>query len=61
MAGSGEVADGSATVDVVVLLAALLEELPVSRAVRVAERATGLPHRALYRMALDSAKGRERP
>lgn len=58
---SGEAADGTATVEVAALLAALLEELPVSRAVRVAGRATGLPHRALYRMALDSAKGRKRP
>jgi len=49
------------TVDVAALLAALLEDLPVSRAVKIAERATGLPHRALYRMALDSAQRRERP
>jgi len=52
---------GAVTVDVAALLAVLLDELPVSRAVRVAGRATGLPHRQLYRMALDSAKGREGP
>lgn len=51
---------GAATVDVAALLAALLEDLPVSRAVKIAERATGLPHRSLYRLALDSAQGRER-
>lgn len=49
----------SATVEVAALLAALLEELPVSRAVRIAERATGLPHRLLYRLALASAQRRE--
>ena len=52
---------GSATVEVAALLAALLEELPVSRAVRIAERATGLPHRLLYRLALESAQRREAP
>ncbi|MCO5107926.1 MAG: 16S rRNA (cytidine(1402)-2'-O)-methyltransferase [Burkholderiaceae bacterium] len=51
----------TASVDVVALLDALLEEMPVSRAVKVAERATGLPHRALYRLALASAQRRERP
>jgi len=56
-------ADASATasVDVAALLAALLDEMPLSRAVKVAERATGLPHRMLYRLALDSAQRRERP
>lgn len=55
--------DASATagVDVAALLAALLDEMPLSRAVKVAERATGLPHRMLYRLALDSAQRRERP
>src|SRR5690606_11924014 len=52
---------GAVTVEVAALLAVLLDELPVSRAVRVAGRATGLPHRQLYRMALESAKGREGP
>ena len=51
----------TASVDVAALLAALLDEMPLSRAVKVAERATGLPHRALYRLALDSAQRRERP
>ncbi len=41
------------TVDAASLLSALLEELPPSRAVRVAERVTGMAHRTLYRMALD--------
>lgn len=40
------------SVDVQALLRGLLAELPLSRAVKVAERATGLQHRALYRMAL---------
>ena len=57
-AGSDGERDGSplpATpvgVDVDVLLRTLLAELPLSRAVKVAERATGLPHRALYQAAL---------
>ncbi|MFP5404859.1 MAG: 16S rRNA (cytidine(1402)-2'-O)-methyltransferase [Gammaproteobacteria bacterium] len=38
------------------LLGALLEELPPSRAVRVATRASGLPHRRLYQLALELAK-----
>lgn len=41
------------TVEIASLLSALLEELPPSRAVRVAERVTGVAHRTLYRMALD--------
>lgn len=48
-------------VGVAALLAALLEALPLSRAVKVAQRATGLPHRALYRMALESTQRREGP
>ena len=35
------------------LLAALLEELPPSRAARVASHATGLSRQALYRLALE--------
>ncbi len=58
---AGELAGGeTVTVGVDRLLDALLDELPLSRAVRVAERATGLAHRAVYRRALDSAKRRER-
>ena len=41
------------------LLAALLEELPPSRAVRVATQATGLPHRRLYQLALALARHNE--
>lgn len=48
-------------VGVAALLAALLDTLPLSRAVKVAQRATGLPHRALYRMALESTQRREGP
>ncbi len=47
--------DGGA-IDARRLLGALLEELPPSRAVRVATRATGLPHRQLYQLALELAK-----
>ncbi len=54
-------ASTEARIEVAALLDALLDEMPLSRAVRVAERATGLPHRALYRLALDSAQRRERP
>ncbi len=54
-------APATASVDVAALLAALLDEMPLSRAVKVAEQATGLPHRTLYRLALDSAQRRERP
>ncbi len=39
------------------LLAALLEELPPSRAARVASHATGLPRQALYRLALELSGG----
>lgn len=46
-------ATATTTVDTASLLSALLEELPPSRAVRVAERVTGIAHRTLYRMALD--------
>ena len=42
------------------LIAALLEELPPSRAARVASHATGLPRQALYRLALELS-GEERP
>ncbi|ODS96900.1 MAG: 16S rRNA (cytidine(1402)-2'-O)-methyltransferase [Lautropia sp. SCN 69-89] len=57
--GEGTHAPASASVDAESLLAALLDELPLSRAVKVAERATGLPHRTLYRLALaiDAARG----
>jgi 16S rRNA (cytidine1402-2'-O)-methyltransferase len=58
---SGVDAPATASVDVAALLAALLDEMPLSRAVKLAERATGLPHRTLYRLALDSAQRRERP
>lgn len=50
-----------ASVDVPALLRALLAELPLSRAVKVAERATGLQHRALYRMALSLQGDRSSP
>jgi len=60
-AQEAEAGAGVVTVDVGALLAALLDELPVSRAAKVAGHATGLPHRVLYRMALESAKGREGP
>ncbi|KAA0216376.1 MAG: 16S rRNA (cytidine(1402)-2'-O)-methyltransferase [Lautropia sp.] len=50
-AGSATAAAG-VNVDAQPLLAALLDELPLSRAVKVAARATGLPHRTLYRLAL---------
>src|SRR5690606_24470042 len=54
VAGAGEAAEEtSAGLDPRRLLAALLEELPPSRAVKVATRATGLPHRELYQMALE--------
>jgi len=54
-AGGAALADGgaSAGLDSRRLLAALLDELPPSRAVKVATRATGLPHRALYQLALE--------
>ena len=39
------------------LLVALLEELPASRAARVASHATGLPRQALYRLALEISGG----
>ncbi|MCZ7560895.1 MAG: 16S rRNA (cytidine(1402)-2'-O)-methyltransferase [Burkholderiaceae bacterium] len=51
-AGEGAPAATSASVDAESLLAALLDELPLSRAVKVAERVTGLPHRTLYQLAL---------
>ena len=45
-----------ASVDIAALLGALLEELPLSRAVKAAQRATGLPHRTLYQRALEIAR-----
>lgn len=39
------------------LLRALLESLPTSQAVKVATRATGLPHKTVYRLALDLSQG----
>lgn len=57
VAGAGVAAEeAGAGLDPRRLLAALLEELPPSRAVKVATRATGLPHRELYQMALDLAR-----
>jgi 16S rRNA (cytidine1402-2'-O)-methyltransferase len=41
------------------LLDALLEELPPSRAVRVAQRLSRLPHRRLYQMALERPRSGE--
>jgi 16S rRNA (cytidine1402-2'-O)-methyltransferase len=52
----GETGEVVGAIDARRLLAALLEELPPSRAVRVATRATGLPHRQLYQLALELAK-----
>ena len=57
VAGAGEAADEATTgLDPRRLLAALLDELPPSRAVKVATRATGLPHRELYQLALQLSK-----
>lgn len=57
VAGAGEATEEtSAGLDPRRLLAALLEELPPSRAVKVATRATGLPHRELYQMALELSR-----
>lgn len=42
----------AAAIDARTLLAELLQELPTSRAVRLAQRLTGLPHRELYASAL---------
>lgn len=57
VAGTGEAAEEAAAgLDPRRLLAALLEELPPSRAVKVATRATGLPHRELYQMALELSR-----
>lgn len=58
--GSATPGTPGASVDVQALLVALLDELPVSRAVKVAVRATGLPHRTLYRLALALNAGRRR-
>ena len=49
----GEVGGSAVTIEISTLLVALLEALPLSQAVRVAQRTSGLPHRELYRMALD--------
>lgn len=51
-----ETGEENGAIDARRLLVALLEELPPSRAVRVATRATGLPHRQLYQLALELAK-----
>jgi 16S rRNA (cytidine1402-2'-O)-methyltransferase len=51
--GDDEAATAQQQVDARRLLTALLEELPPSRAVRVATQATGLPHRQLYQLALE--------
>ena len=56
-ANAGEPGEDAATLDPRKLLEALLEELPPSRAVRVATRATGLPHRQLYQLALELSAG----
>lgn len=44
---------GRASVEITALLGALLADLPLSRAVKVAQHATGLPHRTLYQRALE--------
>lgn len=44
--------DAQAALDLQKLLAALLEVLPTSQAVKVATRATGLAHRTVYQQAL---------
>jgi 16S rRNA (cytidine1402-2'-O)-methyltransferase len=54
-------ASAGASLDARRLLTALLEELPPSRAVRVAGRATDLPHRELYQLALEIAKESKDP
>jgi 16S rRNA (cytidine1402-2'-O)-methyltransferase len=51
-AASGGADVRTVTIEASTLLAALLEALPLSHAVRVAQRASGLPHRELYQMAL---------
>lgn len=53
--GPDEAAPGAAEVDVDALLAELLAEMPLSRAVRLAGRVTRLPRRKLYAMALAAA------
>jgi 16S rRNA (cytidine1402-2'-O)-methyltransferase len=52
-AGAEDEAQTQQRLDVRRLLGALLAELPLSRAVRVATQATGLPHREVYRLALE--------
>ncbi len=49
----------AAQVDVDALLSALLAEMPLSRAVRLAGRVTRLPHRVLYAKALAAARDLE--
>jgi len=57
VAGAGETeGEEAAGLDPRRLLEALLQELPPSRAVKVATRATGLPHRELYQLALSISK-----
>ena len=46
-------ASAAAAIDAERLLARLLEDLPTSRAVRLAQELTGLPHRTLYARALE--------
>ena len=52
--GTGQTDDTAGpALDVERLLRALLESLPTSQAVKIATRATGLPHRSVYRLALE--------
>lgn len=49
---SAEAGRGAPTIDADALLVRLLEDLPTSRAVKLAQELTGLPHRELYAKAL---------
>lgn len=60
-AGSGDetlAGTSSVQVEVGALLSELLAAMPLSRAVQLAGRVTGLPRRRLYAMALATAQGR---